>query len=377
MGFQFPLPWKVAMRTGCLVLAVFAGGAVLAVPAAAGPAAAAPGAGDPWRVYVANTASDSVSVIDTAKHAVIATVRVGDAPTAVMISPDGTTAHVVNGGDDTVSVIDTFTNTVAGTTKTGADPGPQGAATTPDGATSYVVDTAHDLVSVINTATSAVVATISGVGDGPCAVAVSPDGATAYVTNGNSGTVSLIDTATNSVMDIVAVGSHPSGVAIIPDQAPVAALAIAPAPAGRPTTLDASDSTVRFGTIATYSWNFGDGTVDTTTVPTTTHTYGTRGSYTVTLTLTSSGGTSTTKVYSGRTLIRNGGPRARAARTVTIPAPVGGEGAGLPITGTAVRAVLNIGLLATAVGILLIGLSHRITRRQGRRAVPVRRRSAR
>jgi YVTN family beta-propeller protein len=360
MRFQFPLPWKVVMRTGCRLLATFAGGAVLAAGGApAADAAAAPAAGDPWLVYVANRASNSVSVIDTATHAVVATVPVGAAPTSVTISSDGTAANVVNEGDHTVSVIDTFTNAVAETTKPGADAGPQGTATTPDGATSYVVDTARDLVSVIDTATKAVVATISGVGDGPCAVAITPDGATAYVANVNSGTVSLIDTASNSVLDIVAVGRRPSGVAITPDQAPTAALAVAPAPAGQPTTLDASDSTVRFGAIATYAWNFGDGTKATTTVPTTTHAYSTAGPYTVTLTLTSSGGTATTHVFSGQILIRNGRPQARTVHTVAIPASVDGEAGGLPITGTAAGPVAVLGLLVAAVGSILLWITRK------------------
>lgn len=81
-----------------------------------------------------------------------------------------------------------------------------------------------------------------------------------------------------------------------------------PAPAGRRTRLDASASTVRYGTIARYAWNFGDGTTATTTRPVTTHVYPAPGTYTVKLTETSSGGTSTTKVFTGETMSRNGGP---------------------------------------------------------------------
>ena len=59
-----------------------------------------------------------------------------------------------------------------------------------------------------------------------------------------------------------------------PDQAPVADFTVASAPPGSPTRFDASTSTVRYGTIASYAWDFGDGSaVQTTTAPTTEHTY--------------------------------------------------------------------------------------------------------
>jgi YVTN family beta-propeller protein len=354
------------MRTGCRVLAACAGCAVLAVgggPTA--PALAVPDAGDPWLLYVANTASNSVSVVDTATHAVVATIPVGDRPASVSISPDSTTAWVAN-ADGTVSVIDTFTNAVARTETAAAGGGTRSTATTPDGATTYRVDSAQDRVDVVDTATGRVVASISGVGDGPCAVAISPDGANAYVANAESGTVAVIDTASNSVTEIVAVGRQPSSLAVTPDQPPTAALTVAAAAAGQPTTLDASDSTVRFGTIGSYAWNFGDGTTATTTVPSMTHVFDSAGRYPVTLTLTSSGGTSTTPVFSGRTLVRNGGSQTRLVRTVAVVASVDG----LPITGTAVRPMAALGLLMVAVGTILLGVTRR-------RAAPVRRRSGR
>jgi PKD repeat protein len=50
-------------------------------------------------------------------------------------------------------------------------------------------------------------------------------------------------------------------------------------------------------TITTWAWNFGDGTTASDSVPTTSHLYGTEGTYVVTLTVTDSGGrTGTTTV---------------------------------------------------------------------------------
>ena len=44
------------------------------------------------------------------------------------------------------------------------------------------------------------------------------------------------------------------------------------------------------------------------------------GTYTVTVTATSSGGTSTTQDFTGQTIGRNGGPQATATATITVPA---------------------------------------------------------
>ena len=52
--------------------------------------------------YVANTNSGDVSVIDTATNIVVATFAVGDSPSDVAITPDGTRAYVANGNSDDV-----------------------------------------------------------------------------------------------------------------------------------------------------------------------------------------------------------------------------------------------------------------------------------
>ena len=73
--------------------------------------------------YVANTGSNSVSVIDTTSNNVVATVGVGDAPKGLAITPDGTRVYVTNANDNTVSVISAASNTVVATVGVGALPG--------------------------------------------------------------------------------------------------------------------------------------------------------------------------------------------------------------------------------------------------------------
>jgi hypothetical protein len=106
--------------------------------------------------------------------------------------------------------------------------------------------------------------------------------------------------------------------AITPDQAPIASLTVTAGTAGTASAFDASASTVAYGTITSYAWSFGDGATATTPTPTTTHTYTASGSYTATLTETDSAGTSTTKVFTGQTISRNGAPSAQTTRTVAV-----------------------------------------------------------
>jgi hypothetical protein len=107
--------------------------------------------------------------------------------------------------------------------------------------------------------------------------------------------------------------------AITPDQAPVAVLTANTAVAGQPTAFDASASTVKYGVITNYAWDFGDGSpVVHTSTPTVSHTYATPGGYNPSVTETDNGGTSLTQVFTGQTMLRNGGPSARRTISLTI-----------------------------------------------------------
>lgn len=163
---------------------------------------------DGSRAYVTNSIGDTVSVIDTATYTVVATIGVDDAPIGAVFSPDGATVYVANLNDDSVSVIDTVT----------AGAQPNGVAVTPDGAILYVANIGADTVSVADTATNTVTDTIM-VGDDPTWAVVSLDGATLYVTNSADASVAVVDTATNTVIDTITVGNFPDGIALTPDGA--------------------------------------------------------------------------------------------------------------------------------------------------------------
>lgn len=113
-------------------------------------------------------------------------------------------------------------------------------------------------------------------------------------------------------------------IAITPDQAPVASFVATTGAPGQPTSFDASGSTIAYGTITSYAWNFGDGSaVQTTTAPATTHTYAHTGSYTVSLTETDWAGTSVSMappstVFTGQTMTRVGSPKASFTQVIAV-----------------------------------------------------------
>ena len=119
---------------------------------------------------------------------------------------------------------------------------------------------------------------------------------------------------------MIGVGSEPLQIAITPDQAPVASFTVEAGVAGSPTSFNASASTVAYGSITSYRWNFGDGASAETGTSSTTHSYAAAGEYTVTLTETDSAGTSTTQVFTGQTMSRNGAASAETIHSVTVNA---------------------------------------------------------
>jgi YVTN family beta-propeller protein len=272
---------------------------------------------DGTKVYVTNYASGSVTPITVSSNTPGTPITVGSGPQSIAITPEGTTAWVANFTANTIIPITLSSNT-AGTPITVKEP--NSLAISPEGATAYVTNDNLNTVTPVNLLTKSAGSAIK-VGSIPYQVAISPDGATAYVTNHESNTVTPINTSTQTAGAEIKVGEGPDGIAITPDQAPVASFTVSPAAAGLPSSFNASASSVAYGTITSYAWKFGDGATATTSTPTTTHTYAVEGNYTATLTETDSAGTSTTQVFTGQTVSRNGGPGAQTTRSVTVPPP--------------------------------------------------------
>ena len=73
--------------------------------------------------YVVNEESGTVTPIRTATNTALPPVKVGRAPNAIAVTPDGKTVYVANNISDTVTPIRTATNTALRPIKTGHYPG--------------------------------------------------------------------------------------------------------------------------------------------------------------------------------------------------------------------------------------------------------------
>jgi len=127
---------------------------------------------------------NTVSVIDLNTENIIATIKVGLAPAAVDITPDGRYLYAANYTD--------------GNEETGT-------------------------ISVISTKNNKVISLINGL-SGPFSLSVTPNGKRLYVTNFGSNnfrpigtSVSIIDTTYNNIIKTITLGIQPSGLAITPD----------------------------------------------------------------------------------------------------------------------------------------------------------------
>lgn len=185
------------------------------------------------RVYV--TGSDNtVSVIDTANNQLVPVkdpysansnrsyiyVDVGVSPRGIAVNPSGTKVYVANSGSDNVSVIDAVSSVVIKKPVTVGST-PYGVAVSPDGSKVYVTNYAGKSVSVINTADDSVLYSVAISGNNPFnkpyGIAVNPNGTQIYVANEGDGTVSVINAKDDTVYRKVPVGNSPRGVAVKPD----------------------------------------------------------------------------------------------------------------------------------------------------------------
>jgi YVTN family beta-propeller protein len=171
---------------------------------------------DGRRVYVA-LVSGSVSVLDRSTSAQVATIPVGERPQAISLTPDGRAIYVVDGSaGDGISVIDTARDAVVARLPV---PPASGVFAAPDSRTVWVHHQDSAAFSVIDTGTNTVTATVPARSTDATSVAVAPDGSRAY-TSGGLGThaISVFDlpgrTKLGEIRDVEGVVAD---VAVAPD----------------------------------------------------------------------------------------------------------------------------------------------------------------
>lgn len=271
--------------------------------------------------YTSNISGNQVTPISLPSNTTQSSIFVGDGPQNISITPDGTTAYVVNTSSDTVTPINVSNQTPSVAIPVGNEP--NCIAITPDGTKAYTTNTSANTIFQIITATNTS-SIFSDLGITSYGIGITPDGLTAYVTNADDGLVTPINLVTGIPGSPIPTGSLPQNIAITPDPAPIAVFQATLARASSATTFDASNSVSSVGSIANYQWDFGDGNITSTSSPIIMHTYVKEGSYSVTLTVTNTAGTSTTQVFTGQTMSRNGGASATTTQTLSIlpPSPI-------------------------------------------------------
>jgi YVTN family beta-propeller protein len=317
--------------------------------------------------YVTDRASDEVAVISTATKKLVESIPlpVGAEPTGIAISPTGKFAFVADRGDEAVEVIDTQTMAVSGAPITVGE-GPMGIEFTPGGI-AFVVDELGKEVSAINAATKKVTQIpLAAKSERPRGITISPDGTHAFVVDPEAGLVSVIDTATNKVTGEIEVegkpqevafaangktvyvtenepqqvqtinvetgkvagspialpGVFPTGIALTPDQSPIAAFTPPSATVGIPAPFDGWASSDADGSILSYGWTFEDGR-DATGVSAV-HTFALAGTFNAKLTVVDDEGCGEAMVFTGRTAYCSGGASS-VSHPVVVQAPLSKE----------------------------------------------------
>jgi YVTN family beta-propeller protein len=162
------------------------------------------------KIYVANQGSNKVTVIDPTlialttqlnpSAAIKTTLAVGTAPAAIVASADGNCLYVANSGSNNVSVINASNDTV-NATAIPVGGGPSFLRFDPRLQRVYVVNKSGNSISIINHAAdcSASTATTVGVGTAPTSIAALSDGTRAYIANSGDNTVSVLLTSSNTI----------------------------------------------------------------------------------------------------------------------------------------------------------------------------------
>lgn len=177
----------------------------------------------PPLAYVSNSGADTVSVIDTNTHKVVATIPTDKAPVNPTFTPDRTQVYVANSQASTISIIDVATNTA--TTMPAGGERPSGLAFSPDGKTLYVSLISQDYTSPGSVHSIDLLSGSSSqsipMGADPERIALTPDGKRLYINNLLDGTMAVVDTQAHAVVKMLTLGDLPFNPLMAPDGATV------------------------------------------------------------------------------------------------------------------------------------------------------------
>jgi len=157
---------------------------------------------DPVTSELYLAAGNSVIVMDTSGK-VLATTSVGTSATGIAVNATTNKVYVANSGSNDISVIDGASNSVVATISDPNAAAPVAVAVNPTTNTIYVANSHSNNVTIIDGATGSVTATVA-VGTSPSGVAVDAQTTFVYVANagnaqaGDPGNITVINGATNA-----------------------------------------------------------------------------------------------------------------------------------------------------------------------------------
>jgi YVTN family beta-propeller protein len=174
----------------------------------------------PGTLYVANSDSNSISVISTENNTKIKDIPVGENPGHIAIDPSANTVYVANSDSNSISVISTENNTKIKDIPVGENPSDlvfyDGMSFGLPTDTLYVANFYASTVSVISTENNTKVKDIP-VGENPIAMAIDYNSFTVSVANAGNKTVSLISTLNDTKIKDIPVGEFPLAIAVNAD----------------------------------------------------------------------------------------------------------------------------------------------------------------
>ncbi len=167
-------------------------------------------------LFVSNSGSNYISIIDRSLERVIGAVTVGDRPTGMALNSTQDLLYVLNSDSRSISVVETSRFHVLDTIPLQAGLMPVDIVFMPDSATSidgklYIANRLTNDVTVVGTSARRMLKSIP-VGVYPCAIAADTARREVYVANERSNSLSIISAIDDTVQAAVAVDNKPVGI---------------------------------------------------------------------------------------------------------------------------------------------------------------------
>jgi YVTN family beta-propeller protein len=164
--------------------------------------------------YVANAASNNISVIDLRSRREVAAIGAGDEPAAARISPDGNSLIVANRRGNSVTILDPASRRLRAIFE--GCPGASSIVVLPDSTKAFVACSAgHQVMAIAlarphdNPPQPDRLETLMDVGRAPVYLALKPDGGEFFSCNSLSDSISEASTPTNEVSGATLMGDDP------------------------------------------------------------------------------------------------------------------------------------------------------------------------